>query len=1268
VGGGAVGLVLRAVEVAGPHRWRWLLVDMNSGVVLADHLVRLNPDSAGTQAFEDLDRFLRMRAEPDRPVAGEAELVHRVGAWLGSVVLGEQISRAIATTAPVTVRVQVPTGAEFLAFRSLELAHIGGVPVAARGDVALVYDLPGPPGMRKEPVGAALRMLAVFSLPTAASAPALRRERYELARRVRRIAAKSRRRVELQIVQYGLTRRLLADQVGSEGGWDVLHLSGFDRAGRFLLQHPDGSVDPVRPAELVELLWRSRSRVKLAVVSACRPAAELTAPMSRWLGVADPTVGPQAGDAEPQAGDAEQAGPLGVARALVAELGCAVVAMRHPVVDEFAISFADALYDHLFRHTQPLDWALAEAVPAATGPAPSPARPAGSVAAPTIFGASAAGLSLAPPVGKPVPDPAGQLMAHFPPEPPRFVGRAEAMAAAGAALAPESGRTAVVFSGTGGAGKTTCALELAYRHQRAFTALAFWSAPTDPDRFGDALRLLAMALDTQLGDRGFAMADKIATLERLENFLPTLTTVLTNGKLLLVLDHLDTLLTPDGQWRDLRWVPLINALTSHDGASRVLLTSRVAPSGLDPEAVLTRPVPPLSRSESLLLARELPNLRTVLGAGTEPASAGPGTADPALGRRVLTLVQGHPLLLELADAAAADPVRLAARLTAADTGMDEMTRAAFLVEGDTRLDPAQLRQTLITWVGGVAATLPAPARLLLQALCRIEETDRSTAVLQVNWVALWRRLGQSGDPLPLGTWVAPLVAAALIATDPIDPADPDGPVHYRVHPGVTEAVHAATPEPVTAAVDRQLAAWWTTVGDWGVEQAQAGRDTSELVRRAGLSAARYLLRLRDWDGASCLLERVLSRDHYSPDTALAVVPALRRIAEATGARKDLVILASALRKLDPGEAETSLRHAYEQATAAGDHALASTTSGDLITLLRDQNRLREALTMAHQKIEHTTHAGFGTWTQLSDQGRRLQILSLLGHHDQVLTELPELRTRLADLPDQRTDHDRVNPHNVREGILDVGRCAALALHRWDQALTLNQEITTLKHQRNAGRYDTARTRFHDHTPLLHLGRLTDADHLLRHCQEVFDSAGDTTRLATTYTARAELADRQQHPQDATDLQRTALRLHYLRPDPRTISTAHHTLADYLTHAGGTPAEQRAHRLAAALLHHLTGDTRELTRTLRMFSGEFRGEPGDPDAPARSPTTLSEVIGLVDTDDRVRFGTLLATLCPDPAAAGQVLADLLATAATDQEATDQETEPAAPGRDHACEIP
>lgn len=198
-------------------------------------------------------------------------------------------------------------------------------------------------------------------------------------------------------------------------------------------------------------------------------------------------------------------------------------------------------------------------------------------------------LSSVPSVGEPVADPVVgarpnrsfspvslvEVVGGFPGEPRRFVGRAEVMAAAGSALAPDSGSTAVVFQGMAGVGKTTCAVELAYRHQRAFLALVFWSAPGEPDQFGDALRQLAVALEAHLADDGLVMVEEIAPLARLETFLPTLTTVFADAGLLLVLDNLDTLLTPDGQWRDRRWALLISALTGHQGSSRVILTSRI---------------------------------------------------------------------------------------------------------------------------------------------------------------------------------------------------------------------------------------------------------------------------------------------------------------------------------------------------------------------------------------------------------------------------------------------------------------------------------------------------------------------------------------------------------------------------------------------------------------------------------------------------------------------------------------------------------------------
>jgi tetratricopeptide (TPR) repeat protein len=840
--------------------------------------------------------------------------------------------------------------------------------------------------------------------------------------------------------------------------------------------------------------------------------------------------------------------------------------------------------------------------------------------------------------GKPILDPAIEMTAWFPAKPTRFVGRVEVMAAASAALTRASGRTAVVFHGIAGVGKTTCAVKLAHYHQCAFGALVFWSAPSDPDQFDDALRLLAERLEAQLGAYGFAMVDKIAIHERLENFLPTLTAVFADADLLLILDNLETLLTPNGRWRDLRWAPLIDALISHKGPSRVILTSRIVPVGLNADTMLIQAVHPLSRDESLLLVRKLPHLRAL---HTMPLS-----------RCVLTLAQGHPTLLELANAAAADPHRLAFQLVEIKAAMEEAALPAFLPEGHNRLNPEQLQQIFTVWITTVAATVPAAARLLLQALCRMEETDRNAIVVGVNWAALWQRLDQPREAPPLASSVAALVTAGLIAIEPIDDsANMNELVRYRIHSGVVEAIQAITPEPVTAAVDTQLATWWTAVaGGWGTESPQADEDTGPFMLRTYLAAARYLLRQHECNAASCLLERALIRDSYSPVTSRAVIPLLRRIAKVTGALKDLAVLGAAVRRVDPGEAEILLRRAYQQATSHGEYPLASTTAGELVSLLRDQGRLPEALTMASQKIEHTSQAGFGLWTQLSDQGRWLQILNLLGHHEQVLSDLPALCTQMADLPDQRAHNDRVNPRHVRESILDIARSSAVALQRWDEALELNDEILSTKRRRGASPHDIACSRFNDYLPLLHLDRLADIDQLLRDCQDTFTTAGDTTHLAMAYGARADLEDKRDHPAKAVDLQRSSLRLCYVHPDPREISTAHYKLANYLSHAAGNHAEQRAHRITAALLNHFTGDTRELTRTLGMLASEHRSDTNGSAAPTL-PTTLTEIVGLVDAGNGIYFGNLVATLCPDSATAEQALADLLATIGISEDQSD-----------------
>ncbi|TMM36454.1 MAG: AAA family ATPase, partial [Actinobacteria bacterium] len=173
-----MGLLLQALDVAGPWRWRWLLTDEASGAALADHTVAVDPaDEPEAAGFEDLPGFLRRRADPTRRVESEAELVAQVGAWAGERLLGQTVGDAIAAAAPATVRVRVPESAGWLLFAPWELAYAGGLPLARRGDVSLVFDVgAATAGGAARGADAPLRMVAVFSLPTETRALGLRRE------------------------------------------------------------------------------------------------------------------------------------------------------------------------------------------------------------------------------------------------------------------------------------------------------------------------------------------------------------------------------------------------------------------------------------------------------------------------------------------------------------------------------------------------------------------------------------------------------------------------------------------------------------------------------------------------------------------------------------------------------------------------------------------------------------------------------------------------------------------------------------------------------------------------------------------------------------------------------------------------------------------------------------------------------------------------------------------------------------------------------------
>ena len=944
---------LEAREFQDLTRWRWALTGPG-GSLVADHEVRLDAGCWQFEAFTDLLGYLTWHVASDRRVEDEARIVAEVGAWIGEQVLGP-VAGAIVGVRPATVRVIVPAEpaeAQSLLFRPLELAHVEGKPLSLQ-DVTLVMQpsvRDGAPGAA--PVGKRLRVLGLFSLPEGGQPLNLRRERHALVKLLTGIAAGG-RAVNVRVLQYGVTRERLWDALEEDEGWDIIHISGHGSPGELLLETEAGLPDRVTAAELASLLDLARERVKLVTVSACWSAALTAAGQRRLLGL---PVSPAA-QAESNGvadrigriaqGDQNTSGVL--ATELAGRLGCAVLAMRYPVTDDFAIALAAKLYDLLARQGRPVPRALGMALARTVAIPPTMVCPALSAGTPALFGTSAVGLRLAAPqhVHPESYDTGSLKMTGFPPQPERFVGRTGVMARSSAVLAHASGVPGILLRGMPGSGKTACALELAYTHEHGFDRLVWCKAPDEDHDITGALADFALTLERNLP--GLQMVHLLADTAGLAAFLPKLTELVELRRVLIVIDNIESLLSPGGQWRDVRWGQVTGALSAHAGRGRVVLTSRrlpVSATGLRVEAVDA-----LSLDEALLLAREMPHLQTLIQgelSGVERDVA----RGLALG--VLGIAQGHPKLLELADGQAADPGRLAALVEAGDQAWREAggLPEGFFATGESRAAAEDYLHVLGTWAQSVSEGLAPGQRTLFWFLCCLEEDDRTRFIADKTWGSLWARLKLDGEPPDLGQALTGLATQGVIAIQPKTEAAAET---YGIHPVIAVVGHNDAGKEFRDAVDVELASFWHTVVHVALERTGNDR-SSALMGRAGLAATPYLMRQGEWAVAGSLLEHAFLRDR-SPATAAAILPALQAIA-ATGHDPDAAgRLATVLTLIAPTAAEQQMRAILDAAVARGDYRTAGTAAGYLTDQYHDSGRLAEALALADETIGYTLRAG-----------------------------------------------------------------------------------------------------------------------------------------------------------------------------------------------------------------------------------------------------------------------------------------------------------------------
>ncbi|MGH8904948.1 MAG: CHAT domain-containing protein [Egibacteraceae bacterium] len=1198
---------LDVLDYTGQTRWRWRLTEPG-GAFVADHTVCLDERTAEYEAFADLYRYLRWNAAPDRRRDSETEILAWLGRWIGEEVLSK-VGPAIVARAPVTVRVRLPAEAAALGCRPLELAWVDGRPLALQQVSLVIQGAGGAGGGGKRPVGERLRMLAVFSLPVDAAALSLRRERYELARLVDRIAQVNHKTIELRVLQYGVTRERLDDVLLEDDGWDVVHISGHGLPAGLLLETADGSRDLISSTELVDLLDPARAQIKLVTLSACESAAATAAEHLRLLGI--PV---RSDDTAPRRGE-----PLpALAAALVDRLGCAVLAMRYPVDDEFAITLGAQVYELMLGKGHPLPRALRTALPRLCTGASSTSPL--SVATPALFGPLADQLRLLPPAGGPlVFDVANVKLADFPPQPVRFVGRVGPMARATAALAPDNEHSAVLFHGHGRGGQDGLRVGAGLRPRADLhppgVAQGARRGPRHhrrPDQPGTGPGAPAPRPGNGAGGGRHRRAASVpAQADPAAGDQPGPDRV---GQPGVAADRAGRLARPTlGAGRQRAGQPR--------RLSRVVLTSRRRPAMLDPRARVEA-IHALSLEEAMLVARELPNLRALFDSDT----------GRALLSRTLAVVQGHPKLIELADGQATDHTALAARLDEADQAwLAGSTRLqTFFDHGESAATDDDFVRVLSGWTRAATGALPEPARILFHFLCALEEHDRRGWIVEANWADLWERLERPGDPPDLQATLVSLVGQGLVVVEPGDDQDRRQDI-YHLHPGVAEAGQAAADPDFQAAVDTRLAAFWKS--GFGQRLAKETHAQGWMVRQSGRSVASYLLRLGEWDTAAWVLETVLNRDH-SPGTVAAVLPLLRRVVEATTGTEDeldyAALLARALSLVQPAEAETRLRELLAEAVARDRFATATILAGNLINLLRDTGRLDEALAMVEQKSGYTRRAGLGPWTQLADEARQLQILVRQGRSEEVLSSVQKLWETMAALPQQREANDPVNPWNVREAILSVGRSAAAGQERWEEALALNAALIKSTRRRSAPPLELADIEFNDYGPLLRLGRINDAKKLLLDCRAVFEQEKAIGSHGQVVGALADVEDRLGHRDAAVRLQQDALRYAYAATDPEPIAGIHQNLASYLRGADADPAVALAHRLASAIIQYQTG-AGLLALTLDRLARDLASFITTPPLPA-SFAVLCGLVGRVEGVQLAQLFERLPRRAPDGDAA------------------------------------
>ncbi|MEU4746103.1 tetratricopeptide repeat protein, partial [Actinosynnema sp. NPDC023658] len=514
--------------------------------------------------------------------------------------------------------------------------------------------------------------------------------------------------------------------------------------------------------------------------------------------------------------------------------------------------------------------------------------------------------------------------------------------------------------------------------------------------------------------------------------------------------------------------------------------------------------------------------------------------------------------------------------------------------------------------------LPAPARRLVELLAHVEEDERRAWFVREVWPEVWRESAGLDAP-PLESALEPLVAAVMVEVEGDDPARHA----YRLHPGVGEAIRAATDPAFGQLVDDLVIGHLTAAYEHAHREEAQGR-SGEAIVRAGLAATPYLLRSGRHAQAVDVLETATDRD-LAPGTTNRAMNYLRRLLDGDpDVLERPAVTALHAKLLSRNDPLAALREFLALATSgseAGRFDLVSLATSECARILLDHDDLEDALRMARAVPGYSDLAGYGPWTRAADTCLELIVLTKMGRHHEAAARAVELVDEADGLADDSGEPERVTPVSTRGVVLSTALEAVTRFGDWDVALGLCERIDALHARRGATDHERARLRLNTAVVLLGLDRVAEAEDVLRHSQSVFEDADDTVLLGEVFRLRAEVRQALGRPDDALTMAQAALRYSYESINPAVLAEGHDRVASYLASTGAHGRVCAAHRAAAAVLRAATSHAERGNTVVELSDLLEHG-------PDLFPRTLDEMVATVEQVPGVRLGDVLDLLVPD----------------------------------------